>query len=167
MTERVLVVSKLQKTFRKPFSGRKVEAVNGVSFDVQRGEMFGFLGPNGAGKTTSIKMLTGLIFPTGGEAAVFGQRVPSPDAMRRVGFLPENPYVYPYLTPREFVTLCGQLSGMGGAKLVARVEEVIARVGIAEAIDRPVRRSRRAWGSASASPRRSCTIPSCSSSTSR
>jgi ABC-2 type transport system ATP-binding protein len=138
MTEKILVVSKLQKTFRKPFSGRKVEAVRGVSFDVRRGEVFGFLGPNGAGKTTCIKMLTGLIFPTGGEATIFGQRVPSPDAMKRVGFLPENPYVYPYLTPREFVTLCGQLSGMGGKKLAARVEEVIVRVGMAEAIDRPV-----------------------------
>ncbi|HEX7601842.1 MAG TPA: ABC transporter ATP-binding protein [Polyangiaceae bacterium] len=138
MTEEVLVVSKLQKTFRKPFSGRKVEAVRGVSFDVRRGEVFGFLGPNGAGKTTAIKMLTGLIFPTGGEATIFGQRVPSPEAMRRVGFLPENPYVYPYLTPREFVTLCGQLSGVSGKKLTARVEEVIARVGMSEAIDRPV-----------------------------
>jgi ABC-2 type transport system ATP-binding protein len=134
----VLVVEKLAKTFRKPFSGRKVDAVRGVSFKVEEGEVFGFVGPNGAGKTTSIKMLTGLIFPTGGRATIFGEEVPSPKAMARVGFLPENPYVYPYLTPREFVTLCGRLSGMGGAKLDRRVEEIIARVGMSEAIDRPV-----------------------------
>jgi len=139
MSDSVVVVSDLKKTFRKPFSGKKVEAVRGVSFEVARGEVFGFVGPNGAGKTTSIKMLTGLIFPTGGRATIFGETVPSPRAMTRVGFLPENPYVYPYLTPREFVALCGRLSGLSRAKLGKRVEEVIARVGMTEAIDRPVR----------------------------
>ena len=134
----VVSVDKLAKTFRRPFSGRKVEAVRGVSFDVTEGEVFGFVGPNGAGKTTSIKMLTGLIFPTSGRATIFGQEIPSPKAMARVGFLPENPYVYPYLTPREFVTLCGRLSGMSGSKLDRRVVEILGRVGMAEAIDRPV-----------------------------
>ena len=134
----VVSVEKLEKTFRRPFSGRKVEAVRGVSFEVTEGEVFGFVGPNGAGKTTSIKMLTGLIFPTSGRATIFGQEIPSPKAMARVGFLPENPYVYPYLTPREFVTLCGRLSGMSGSKLDRRVVEIIGRVGMAEAIDRPV-----------------------------
>jgi len=135
----VLSVDKLQKTFKKPFSGKKVEAVRGVSFEVERGEIFGFLGPNGAGKTTTIKMLTGLIAPTGGSAKLFGEPAPSPDAMRKVGFLPENPYVYPYLTPREFVDLCGRLNGMGGADLRKRTEVVLERVGIAYAADRAVR----------------------------
>jgi ABC-2 type transport system ATP-binding protein len=135
----VLQVDKLAKTFRKPFSGKKVNAVKGVSFQVNRGQIFGFLGPNGAGKTTTIKMLTGLIRPTSGRATLLGHEVPSPEAMGRVGFLPENPYVYPYLTPREFVSLCGRLNGMSGRKLEERVEQVIARVGIPEAIDRAVR----------------------------
>jgi ABC-2 type transport system ATP-binding protein len=135
----VLSVDRLAKTFRKPFTGKKVEAVRGISLEVRRGHVFGFLGPNGAGKTTTIKMLTGLITPTSGRAAILGKEVPSPEAMGKVGFLPENPYVYPYLTPREFVTLCGRLNGMGGAHLRKRVEEVIERVGIAYAIDRPVR----------------------------
>ncbi|MBX3213972.1 MAG: ABC transporter ATP-binding protein [Labilithrix sp.] len=135
----VLEVDRLSKTFRKPFSGKKVEAVRGISLKVQRGEIFGFLGPNGAGKTTTIKMLTGLISPTSGRATILGKDVPSPEAMGNVGFLPENPYVYPYLTPREFVTLCGRLNGMGGPKLKKAVEGVIERVGIAYAIDRPVR----------------------------
>jgi ABC-2 type transport system ATP-binding protein len=135
----VLHVKELRKTFRKPFSGKMVEAVRGISFDVKRGDIFGFLGPNGAGKTTTIKMLTGLIAPTNGSASILGERVPSPHAMRKVGFLPENPYVYPYLTPREFVTLCGRLNGMRGPRLHERVEEVIERVGIAYAMDRPTR----------------------------
>ena len=80
-----------------------------------RGEIFGFLGPNGAGKTTTIKMLTGLIAPTRGKASIFGIAAPCPDAMARVGFLPENPYVYPYLTPREFVTLCATLERASAA----------------------------------------------------
>ena len=135
----VLSVSGLQKTFVKPFTGRKVEAVRGVSFDVKRGEIFGFLGPNGAGKTTTIKMLTGLIAPTGGSATILGDPVPSPEAMGKVGFLPENPYVYPYLTPREFVSLCGRLNGLGGRVLDEKVVKVIDRVGIGYAIDRAVR----------------------------
>ncbi len=135
----VLEVDRLAKTFRKPFSGKKVEAVRGISLKVTRGQIFGFLGPNGAGKTTTIKMLTGLIAPTSGRATILGKDVPSPDAMGSVGFLPENPYVYPYLTPREFVSLCGRLNGMGGSKLEKAVAHVLDRVGIAYAMDRPVR----------------------------
>jgi ABC-2 type transport system ATP-binding protein len=134
----VLTVEGLAKTFKKPFTGKKVEAVRGVSFEVQQGEIFGFLGPNGAGKTTTIKMLTGLIKPTRGKASLFGAPVPSPEAMGRVGYLPENPYVYPYLTPREFVSMCGRLNGMGGAGFAASVVSVLDRVGMGEAIDRPV-----------------------------
>jgi ABC-2 type transport system ATP-binding protein len=139
VTDSLLQVDKLAKTYRKPFSTKKVEAVRGISFEVSRGNIFGFLGPNGAGKTTTIKMLTGLIMPTSGRATVFGKEVPSPEAMGKVGFLPENPYVYPYLTPREFVTMCGRLSGVSGKRLVAKVEEVIDRVGMTYAIDRGVR----------------------------
>ena len=135
----VLEVDKLAKTFRKPFSGTKVEAVQGVSFRVERKDIFGFLGPNGAGKTTTLKMLTGLIRPTAGRATVLGKVVPSPEAMGRVGYLPENPYVYPYLSPREFVTLAGRLNGMGGKALQSRTEAVLERVGIAYAMDRPAK----------------------------
>jgi ABC-2 type transport system ATP-binding protein len=135
----VLKLDKLGKTFKKPFSGRKVVAVEGIDLTVQEGDIVGFLGPNGAGKTTTLKMLTGLIAPTSGSATVFGHHIPSPDAMANVGFLPENPYVYPYLTPREFVSLCGRLSGLSGQTLWKRVETVIERVGMAHAIDRAVR----------------------------
>ena len=139
--ERLIDVRGLSKTFELGlFKKRRVEAVKGVTFDVRRGEIFGFLGPNGAGKTTTIKMLTGLIAPTSGEAFLFGERVPSPAARASLGFLPENPYVYPYLTPREFVELSGRLSGMGGRALTRRAEEVLGHVRIAYAADRQVRR---------------------------
>jgi len=134
----VLEVAGLAKTFRKPFTGKKVEAVKSVSFQVNEREIFGFLGPNGAGKTTTMKMLTGLIAPTRGRASIFGVPAPSSDAMGRVGFLPENPYVYAYLSPREFVTLCARLSGLRGAGLAKRVEKSLERTGVAYAMDRAV-----------------------------
>jgi ABC-2 type transport system ATP-binding protein len=137
--EVVLRIASLAKEFRKPFSGKRVQALHGISLEVRRGEIFGFLGPNGAGKTTTIKMLMGFIAPTSGTMEILGVRAPRPEIMARVGFLPENPYVYPYLSPREFVTMCGRLSGLRGASLHARVVQVIDRVGIGYAIDRAVR----------------------------
>ena len=119
---------------------RRVMAVKDVSFQVDRGDIFGFLGPNGAGKTTTIKMLTGLISPSGGRAQLFGDAVPSRRALGRIGFLPENPYVYPYLTPAEFVVLCGRLSGLGARAARDRTRQVLDQVGVAYAADRPVRR---------------------------
>jgi ABC-2 type transport system ATP-binding protein len=136
----LIEVQNLQKTFRIGFWMRRVEAVRGISFSVSRGDIFGFLGPNGAGKTTTIKMLTGLIAPTSGTARVFGDAIPSQKAMQRVGFMPENPYVYPYLSPREFVEMCARLSGLSGAALRDRTNKVLDQVGIAYAADRPVRR---------------------------
>jgi ABC-2 type transport system ATP-binding protein len=133
-------VSGLRKEFRLGFFMRRVLAVKGVSFEVSSGEIFGFLGPNGAGKTTTIKMLTGLISATGGEATLFGDPVPSPRALARVGFLPENPYVYPYLTPTEFVELCARLSGLSGPAARSRTRQVLDQVGVLYAADRPVRR---------------------------
>jgi ABC-2 type transport system ATP-binding protein len=135
----VLAARCLTKTFAIPFIGRKVDSVRGVSFAVTRGDIFGFLGPNGAGKTTTIKMLTGLIAITSGTATIFGHQVPSPEALGKVGFLPENPSIYPYLTPREFITLCGRLSGMTGPSLKHAVVHAIGRMGITEVMDRPVR----------------------------
>jgi ABC-2 type transport system ATP-binding protein len=139
VTDIVLRATGLEKTFRKPFTGKRVEAVRNVQFDVKRGEVFGFLGPNGAGKTTTIKMLMGLIAPTRGVIEILGVPGPAPDVMARVGFLPENPYVYPYLTPREFVELCGRLSGLKGPTLRERTVRVIERVGVADAMDRAAR----------------------------
>ncbi|MEZ4407681.1 MAG: ABC transporter ATP-binding protein [Polyangiales bacterium] len=117
-----------------------VEAVRGVTFEVKRGEIFGFLGPNGAGKTTTIKTLLGLIFPSKGEVRLFGEPVTSPSARRRVGFLPENPYLYQYLSPREVLDLCGRLSGIPADERASSAEQLLRRVGIGSVMDRPLRR---------------------------
>ena len=140
VSEALIRVEGLHKEFRLGLMRRRVLAVRGVSFAVERGDIFGFLGPNGAGKTTTIKMLTGLIAPTGGTATIFGARVPSPESMKRVGFLPENPYIYPYLTPTEFVELCARLSGLSGRAARDRTRAVLDQVGVLYAADRPVRR---------------------------
>jgi ABC-2 type transport system ATP-binding protein len=140
VSEALIRVEALHKEFRLGLLRTRVTAVRGVSFTVERGDIFGFLGPNGAGKTTTIKMLTGLIAPTGGSATIFGERVPSPRARGRVGFLPENPYIYPYLTPTEFVELCARLSGLSRSAARARARTVLDQVGILYASDRPVGR---------------------------
>ena len=140
MTDAVIRVERLKKEFRQGFWMRRVLAVKDISFQVDRGDIFGFLGPNGAGKTTTIKMLTGLISPSSGRAELFGDAVPNRRALGRIGFLPENPYVYPYLTPAEFVVLCGRLSGLGLRAARDRTRQVLDQVGIAYAADRPVRR---------------------------
>lgn len=119
---------------------RRVEAVRGISLDVYENEIFGFLGPNGAGKTTTIKILVGLIFPTRGSAKIFGLPVTEPKARRRVGFLPENPYLYQYLTALELLDLCGRLLGLHPSDRRKRSRELIERVGLAHAADRPVRK---------------------------
>jgi len=140
LVQPLIQVSDLRKEFRQGLLRKRVEAVKRVSFQVNQGDIFGFLGPNGAGKTTTIKMLTGLISPTSGSAQLFGKNIPSPEAMAHIGFLPENPYVYPYLTPREFVEMCGRLSGVSRKSIADRTRQVLDLVGILYAADRPVRR---------------------------
>jgi len=136
----VLRADGLGKTFRLGFFRKRVEAVRDVSFEVQRGEIFGFLGPNGAGKTTTLKMLMGLIFPTRGRAEVLGLPVPSLSAKRRLGYLPETPYFYDYLTPEEFLDFAGALCGVPAATRRSRADALIARVGLDHARGRPLRK---------------------------
>jgi len=136
----VVDISALAKTYRVGFLMRSVEAVKGVTFQVHEGEIVGLIGPNGSGKTTTMKMLLGLCRATSGHARIRGIDVSDPRSRERVGFLPENPYVYPYLTPREFVDLCARLSGLDAKKREERVPKVLERTGIAYAADRPVHR---------------------------
>ena len=103
MADLAIDVRDLRKTYRTPFARRKVEALRGVTFEVQRGHIFGFVGPNGAGKTTTIRTLMGLIRPTSGSAMILGQKIPSRAARFKVGFLPESPYFYDYLTVGELL----------------------------------------------------------------
>jgi ABC-2 type transport system ATP-binding protein len=134
----VLEVNGLRKVFHIGFFRKRVEAVNGASFHVKRGEIFGLLGPNGAGKTTTIKAILRLIFPTAGEIRIFGRSAGDREAAKRVGYMPENPYIYQYLKPLEFLDLCGRLVAIPKNERRARSEELIDKVGLRHAIDRPI-----------------------------
>jgi ABC-2 type transport system ATP-binding protein len=134
-------IAKLSKTYRLGFwMGKKVHALKSLDLSVGTGQVFGLLGPNGAGKSTTIKILMDLVRPTSGSARVFGLEPGNPEARRCVGFLPENPAPYDYLTGREFVTLSGQMAGMGGQELQRRVEEVIDDVQMIRAASMQIRR---------------------------
>jgi ABC-2 type transport system ATP-binding protein len=129
-TDTVIDVRDLRKTYRTPFRRKKVEALRGISFAVQRGHIFGFVGPNGAGKTTTIRTLMGLIRPTGGSATILGHTIPSRAARAKVGFLPESPYFYDYLTIGELLDLAGRLFGLDAAARKVRANALIERVGL-------------------------------------
>lgn len=135
----VLEVEDLRKTFFRGLLRRRTDALRGVGFSVERGEIFGFLGPNGAGKTTTIKILMGLIFPTAGSARVLGAPVGDRRAKQRVGYLPENPYFYDYLDARELLDMVGRLHGLPSAERRRRCEALIAKVGLEHAASRPLR----------------------------
>jgi ABC-2 type transport system ATP-binding protein len=139
-TDLVVQTERLCKEFRVGFWGKKVTAVDRINLDVRRGEVFGFLGPNGAGKTTTLKILMGLIYPTSGQATLFGCAVGEPLAKAKVGFLPESPYFYDYLTSWEFLRFYGHLFGMRGVVLNKRVEELLELVGMTHARDLQLRK---------------------------
>jgi ABC-2 type transport system ATP-binding protein len=140
MSEVVLRADDLAKTFRLGFFRKRIEAVRQASFEVRRGEIFGYLGPNGSGKTTTLKMLMGLVFPSRGRAEVLGRPVPDRQAKRRLGYLPESPYFYDYLTPEEFLDLVGALFDVKQAERRARADRLIERVGLSSARGRPLRK---------------------------
>lgn len=107
---------------------RKVRALDGLSLTVEKGHIFGFLGANGAGKTTTLKLLMRLIYPTAGSARILGQDISKISMHARIGYLPENPYFYDYLSPREFLDYCGQLFGLNKSSRKQRTEELLTTV---------------------------------------
>jgi len=136
----VIHAKELRKIFRTGFLMRQVEAVRGVDLEVREGEIFGFIGPNGAGKTTTIKMLTGLILPTSGEASIHGIPIHRPESRARLGFMPEGTFFHEYLTGREFLEFHGRLLGVPAAERARVIPELLARVGLAQAGDLRIRR---------------------------
>ncbi|HEX3759018.1 MAG TPA: ABC transporter ATP-binding protein [Kofleriaceae bacterium] len=130
MADLAIDVHDLRKTYRTPFARKKVEALRGVTFHVERGHIFGFVGPNGAGKTTTIRALMGLVRPTGGRATLLGHALPSRAARFRIGFLPESPYFYDYLTVGELCDLAGRLFGMPHGERKRRADALIDKVGL-------------------------------------
>jgi ABC-2 type transport system ATP-binding protein len=123
----------LEKTYTVGFWRKKPKhALRPLNLTVEDGEVFGFLGANGAGKTTTLKLLMGLIFPTAGSARILGMEVADPRMKAQIGFLPEQPYFYDYLTARELLEYYGQLSGMDPKQRSRKVDEVLQRVGLPE-----------------------------------
>jgi ABC-2 type transport system ATP-binding protein len=123
----------LEKTYTIGFWRKRPKyALRPLDLKVEDGEIFGFLGPNGAGKTTTLKLLMGLIFPTAGSARILGMELDDPRMKAQIGFLPEQPYFYDYLTARELLEYFGQLSGVEAKQRSSKVNQVLQRVGLPE-----------------------------------
>ena len=130
----------LRKEFALGWFRGRLLAVEGLDMEVRRGEVFGLLGPNGSGKSTAMKMILGLLRPSGGQAQVCGYRAGTIQARRQIGFLPENPYFPNFLSAIELVRYYGRLSGMGGSRLESRIGELMELVRLGgEAGKRPLR----------------------------
>jgi len=139
--ETVLQVNQLSKTYKRSHLGRTKTSrgVVDLTFEVRKGEVFGLLGLNGSGKTTTLKIILGLLFPTKGDVKLFGKPIPHHDAQRRIGYLPEVPYFYRNLTPKEVLRLYGTLSEMEPRRIRERTEEVLKIVKMERAADKPMR----------------------------
>ena len=123
----------LEKSYQVGFWRKRPKvALRPLRLTIEEGEVFGFLGPNGAGKTTTLKLLMGLVFPTGGTARILGRALDDPQVKSQIGFLPEQPYFYDHLTARELLNYYGQLSGVPAKGRAARVEQMLDRVGLSD-----------------------------------
>ena len=129
----VIEINNLTKDYEVGFwRKRKVRALDGLSLSIDGGQIFGFLGANGAGKTTTLKLLMRLIFPTEGSAQILGHDIRDVSMHQRIGYLPENPYFYDYLTAREFLDYCAQIFGYSAATRRKRGADLLARVKLDE-----------------------------------
>lgn len=138
--QHVVVVNNLKKTFHVGFFRKRVEAVRGIGFTVDRGEIFGLLGPNGAGKTTTLKTMMGLIYPDAGTVQLLGKDGRNYRARENVGYLPEHAYFHEYLSPIELLDFYGRLYGMASGDISRRKMSLLERVGLADAARRPLKK---------------------------
>ena len=137
----VVEIENLTKDFAVGFwKKRPVRALDNLNLQINQGEIFGFLGPNGAGKSTTIKLLMNLLYPTSGNARIFDKPVSSTAMRENIGYLPENPYFYDYLTPVELLTYVGRLFGLGADELKKRTQALIEDVGLGHAENRQLRK---------------------------
>ena len=134
----VIKTEKLCKTFRGK-RGTKVEALKSLNLKIYPGEVFGYLGPNGAGKSTTIKILTGQLAASGGDARILGIPAKEPASRKNVGYLPEHPALYEFLTAREYLRSVGQVYGLGKVEIESRSSEVLEKLDLQEAVDRRIR----------------------------
>jgi ABC-2 type transport system ATP-binding protein len=131
-------VRHLTKDFRIGMRGLKLRAVDDLSLEIPRGQVFGLLGPNGCGKSTTLKIVLGLVSATAGDIRILGLPSATSAARRRTGFLPEAPYFHKFLTGRELVRYCAQLSGVASADLDVAVEDALGLAAMTEAASRPI-----------------------------
>jgi ABC-2 type transport system ATP-binding protein len=136
MNEPAVAVHTLTKVFPVPLRRKTVVAVRNLNLRVEAGEVYGLLGPNGSGKSTTLKIILGLVSPTEGRTEIFGRDSRAVQSRVAVGFLPENPYFYKYLTGEETLRFFGKLCGLHGNTLKGRIDEMLALVGLTEARDR-------------------------------
>lgn len=137
---KVLELENVYKSYSVGFIPKKKQVLKGISFYVNEGEIFGYLGPNGAGKTTTIKCILNLIFPDAGKISIFGEDSLKPRARQKVGFLPENPYFYDYLTGREFLAFYADLLGIHGRMKEDKIGYLLKLVGMERAADLQLRK---------------------------
>lgn len=129
--ETVIAIKDLTKDYEVGFwKKKKIRALDGLTLEVGRGQIFGFLGGNGAGKTTTIKILTRLLFPTSGLAKILGKDISDVGMHQSIGYCPENPYFYDYLTARELLMYFAELFGFNKAESRSRTEELLGKVGL-------------------------------------
>lgn len=134
----VVEAADLKKVFRDFWRRPKVRAVDGISFEVQRGEVFGLLGPNGSGKSTTIKMMLGLLYPSSGRLRILGESPRHVKTKARVGYLPEHSYIYPHLTSEETLDFYGRLFDLSRRERRSRIEQLLEMIGLQHARHRMV-----------------------------
>ncbi len=125
----MIQISDLRKTFKPEFLRKPVYALKGINLEVREGDLFGFIGPNGSGKSSTIKVVLGLLKATSGKVMLMGRPAGHPESRRYVGYLPEQPYFYDYLTGHELLRFYGKLGGLRGRELQQRIEESAALAG--------------------------------------
>jgi ABC-2 type transport system ATP-binding protein len=133
MTEPAVRLTDVTKIFPVPFQRRSIVAVRDLNLEVAPGQIYGLLGPNGSGKSTTLKIILGLVPPTRGQARIFGRDSDRVASRESVGFLPESPYFYKFLTGEETLRFYGKLCGLRSANLKKRVEEMLELVGLTSA----------------------------------
>jgi ABC-2 type transport system ATP-binding protein len=138
MSAPAISIQHLTKVYPIPFKREKVVAVQDLSLTVEAGQVYGLLGPNGSGKSTTMKIVLGLVSPTEGKTQIFGRESTTVESREDVGFLPENPYFYKFLTGMETLLFYGKLCGLRGARLQHRAKELLQLVGLESAADRRI-----------------------------
>jgi ABC-2 type transport system ATP-binding protein len=136
MTNPAVAVHGLTKIFPVPFHRQRIVAVKNLNLRIEPGEVYGLLGPNGSGKSTTLKIILGLVSPTHGRTEIFGRDSRLVESREAVGFLPENPYFYKYLTGEETLRFFGRLCGLRGGALKNRMNELLDLVGLGKARNR-------------------------------